>query len=212
MRHWTRAAVTAILSLALAGCATTSFTSSWKAPDAKPLGLRGLKVAAVVLSPRESASRGAEFSLAREITKRGAIGMPGYGLVPKEERGNPEKAKARLEAAGVVAVVVMRPVSKEKEVTYTPGTAGYWGGPAYRGGFYGYYGRGYGAVGTPGYLSTNTIVTIETLVYDLRTDQLVWAGMSETTNPEKLDEFVVELAGAAAKELEKQGLIQPAKK
>ena len=33
--------------------------------------------------------------------------------------------------------------------------------------------------------------------------------MSETTNPEKVDAFVTELVVAAAKELQKQGLIAP---
>jgi hypothetical protein len=99
-------------------------------------------------------------------------------------------------------------VSKEKQVNYVPG-ASYWGGPMYGGGFYGYYGYGYAS---PGYLTTDTIITVETLVYDLKPNKLVWAGMSQTFNPSHLDTFITELAAAAAAELERQGLIRPQEK
>ena len=36
---------------------------------------------------------------------------------------------------------------------------------------------------SPSYLRTDTIVNVETLVYDLKADKLVWAGKSESKNP-----------------------------
>jgi hypothetical protein len=51
-------------------------------------------------------------------------------------------------------------------------------------------------------------VTVETLVYSLEQDKLVWAGRSATTNPDKVAPFVKELAAGAARELRKQGLIK----
>ena len=129
MNPRTHAAPAAILALVLGACATTEFTSTWKAPDAQPLNLRGQKVAAFVVAPNDSTSRAGESALARELSARGVEGLPGYGLVPKEERSSNEKVKARLEGAGIVAAVVLRPVAKEKEMNYTPG-ASYWGGPA----------------------------------------------------------------------------------
>jgi hypothetical protein len=49
------------------------------------------------------------------------------------------------------------------------------------------------------------------MVYSLRQNKLVWAGQSRTTNPRDVDAFVRKLAAATAKELQKQGLLQPAR-
>jgi len=51
-------------------------------------------------------------------------------------------------------------------------------------------------------------VIVETLVYSLEQDKRVWAGQSETTNPEKVGPFIKELVTKAASELKKQGLIR----
>ena len=56
---------------------------------------------------------------------------------------------------------------------------------------------------------TDTVVTVETLVYSLKQHKLVWGGQSRTTNPNKVDDFVSEVAMTAAKELRKEGLIGP---
>ena len=50
-------------------------------------------------------------------------------------------------------------------------------------------------------------MTIETLVYDMQADKLVWAGRSESTNPSRVDSLIKELVAAAADEMKKQGLI-----
>lgn len=194
--------------LALVGTgawAGTRFTSSWKAPDAQPESFKGAKVAALVMHPDESLRYPAEEALAREITARGPVGMPAYSIVPKELIKDKDKAREFLEKAGVVGVLAMRVVGKDKEITQSPGT--YWGGAGYAT-FWGagYYGTGWGAVYEPGYLRTDTIVEVETLIYSLRQDKLVWAGRSETTNPKDVPKFVKELAKKVADQLKKLGL------
>lgn len=202
------------LVVAAAGCATGSnFTSSWKAPDAQPLNMRGKKVAALIISKDESVRRGAEDELSYQITKRGVKGIPAYALVPTEGVQDREKAKAAFEKAGIAGVVSMRVVGKDQELNYQPGVA--WGSPwsgSYYGSFWGgagggYYAWGWGGVYDPGYLRTDTIVTVETLVYALDQDKLVWAGMSRTSNPERADDLIRTLVDKAAQEMQKQGLI-----
>ena len=192
----------------LAACATTTFNSTWKAPDAGPLNFAGQKVAALVISKDESSRLNAEGSLARELTARGVQAIPAFNLIPPNESRDKEKAKALFTAAGIAGVVTMRVVGKEQELTSSPGM-GYWGAPYY-GSFWGggYYGHGWGAVYDPGYLRTDTIVSVETLVYDMKADKLIWAGRSQTTNPTKVDALVKELVAGAASEMKKQGLIR----
>jgi hypothetical protein len=207
MQRVMKAGLLAVAVVAAAGCASTKFNSTWAAPGAEPLNFKGKKVVGLIVSKEEGVRYGAEDALAREITKQGAIGVAAYSQIPKELTQDKEKAKEFLEKADVAGVVAMRVVGKDKEITSSPGT--YWGGPAYAtfwGG--GYYGWGWGGVYDPGYLRTDTIVIVETLVYSLPQNKLVWAAQSETTNPSKVGPFIQELVKKAAKELKKQGLIR----
>ncbi len=79
-------------------------------------------------------------------------------------------------------------------------------GPYY-GSFYGYWGNGWAATANPGYLQTDTVVSVETVLYSIPEDKLLWGGVSQTTDPEKLDTFVKEIVDAAAKEMKKEGLL-----
>jgi hypothetical protein len=96
-------------------------------------------------------------------------------------------------------------VDTSKEVVATSTYAGPMYGP-YWGGYYG-YGWG-GAWGGGVDVHTNTIVTVETLVYSIPQNKLIWAGQSNTTNPTKVDSFVKELATAARREMVKAGLLK----
>jgi hypothetical protein len=207
MSRATRVGLVLAAAATAGACASTTFQSSWRAPGAEPLNFKGKNVAALIVSKDESIRYGAEDALAREITARGAVGIAAYSVIPRELIQDKEKAKEFLEKADVVGVVAMRVVGKDQEITSSPAT--YWGGPYYAtfwGG--GYYGWGWGGVYDPGYLRTDTIVTVETLVYSLPQNKLVWAGRSETTNPSKVGPFIKELVGKAAAELKKQGLIR----
>lgn len=208
MRNSITLATVVAATLTLGACASTKFNSTWKAPDVQSLNFQGQKVAAVVLSPDESTRLGAEGALARELVNRGVQAVPAYNLIPPNETRDKDKAKVLFNQAGIVGVVAMRAVGSEKEISASAGSY-HWGAPYY-GSFWGtgYYGYGWGAVYDPGYLRTDTIVTVETLVYDLRTDKLVWAGKSQTTNPSRVDALIKELVSAAAAEMKKQGLIR----
>ena len=212
MQRTVKAVLVTVAAVAAGACAATTFNSTWKAPDAGPVSFKGKKVVAIVMTADESVRYGAEDALAREINARGPIAVPSYSLIPKELTKDKEKAKEFLEKAGVVGAIAMRVVGKDQQLNasaggYSPAGVGYWGSPVYTsfygGGFYGY---GWGGVYMPGYVTTDTIVSVETLIYDLKQDKLVWAARSQTTNPEKVGPFVKELAAKVAAELKKEGL------
>jgi hypothetical protein len=204
-----RGLVLSAVALVLSGCgASTSFVSSWKAPDAKPLEFRGSKVAAVVMMSSEPTRRAAEDKLAGEISARGATGVPMYSILPNVNPGDEAQARAALEQANVKGVVVMRPMSVEKQVVVAPSAysdsmyAGYWNG--------GYYAHGWGSpygVSTMNNTYLTTTVSIETLIYSLAQNKLVWGGQSKTADPTSVDALVAEVASAAADELAEQGLV-----
>ena len=199
----------ALAALTFAGCATTSFTSIWKAPDAQPLTFKpGDKVIALVMANGSALRRSAEANLADELDKRGLDGVPAYSLVQDSEITDEGKVKRTIDSSGAVGVVVLRPKGTEKEVSSY--STGYYGSPYY-GGFYGgYYGYGWGgAWGGGAEIRTDTYVNIETVIYDLRQNKLVWAGQTRTMNPSDVEGFVTELATAVSKELQESGLVAP---
>jgi hypothetical protein len=209
MARTVKAGFAALAAVVAVGCAATTFTSKWRNPEASQLNFKGRKVVALVLSQDESIRYSSEDTLARELTARGAVGVPAYTLIPKELTRDKEKAKAFVEKAGVVGVVSMRVAGKDKEISSTPGGFN-WGAPYYSsfwaGG--GYYGWAWGGVYEPSYLRTDTIVSVETLVYSLEQDKLAWAGRSDTVNPEKVGPFIKELTAKVAADLKKEGLIR----
>jgi hypothetical protein len=199
-------ACTALLTLALAACtASTRFVNTWKAPDAAPLSVKpGDLVIAMVMSKQETTRRTGEDLLGEELRQRGLRPIPSFTLIPTDQVDDKEKAAAAIQSSGAVALFAMRPIAVSKEQTYVPPT---YMGPGPYGGWGPYYGYGWGAAYSPGYVVTDTVVRVETLVFDLRQNKLLWAGTSETTNPERLDEFMRDLVKAAAAEMRRVGVI-----
>jgi hypothetical protein len=199
-RNLTKAALLAAAAAALAACASTSLQSTWKNPAAAPLNLKGKKVVALVVIDEEALRYAAEDEAAREITVHGGVGVPAYTLLPQAQIRDKERARAIFEREGIEAVVVVRPVAKEKALSGsfwgTPGYSSFWGP--------GFWGGGFGG---DGYLRTDTILIVETLVYSLQQNQLVWASQSQTMNPTQVGSFVRELGKTLGTEMEKQGLL-----
>jgi hypothetical protein len=184
--------------------AATKFTSTWKAPEAAGTSFAGKKVAALVISNDENLRMSGEEALSRELDARGVSTVAAYRMVPREELRDPAKARVWFERASVAGVVAMRVVSAGKEKTYVPGV---WSTPYYSS-LWGYYGYGWGTVYDPGYVREDMVVVIETLIFSVPLDKLLWAGVSESTNPKNTAKLLEDLVDTAIEEMQKQKLIQ----
>src|SRR5690606_38314390 len=77
----------------------------------------------------------------------------------------------------------------------------------------GYFGLGFSSpwtigVGASTSPSSDTIVSVETLVYSLERNELLWAGTSRTANPASVERLIERTAEQTARELERRGLIE----
>jgi hypothetical protein len=190
-------------ALCLSACGSTTFTSTWKAPDAQRVNPSGKRIAALVISSNQKRQRDAEVHLSNDLTIRGARGVPAHQLIGY---GHPDVnyARAKFKEAGVEGVVVMRVVGHDQRVIVDPGG---FSGTAY-GSFGSYYSSyGVGVSYSTGSVQTDTEVTVETLVYSLSQDKLLWAGTSRTSNPDGIQGLITEVADAVASQMSKQGLI-----
>ena len=57
-----------------------------------------------------------------------------------------------------------------------------------------------------GGVDRDTVITVETLIFSVPRNQLLWAAVSETRNPKTLQKFVEDLVKESVKELQKQGI------
>jgi len=197
-------AILGLAVLALAGA--VSYVSTWKNPVAHPLDRTGKKVATFVISADESMRLGPEETLAAELRSRGVDCVAGYTVLPGELARDKEKAQAFLKRVGVAYAILIRVAGKAEELHYMPGTAWY-AGPYYSS-FWGYWDYGWSTVYSPGYVYADTVVSLETMVYSVEENTLLWAGLCRVTNPKDIRKVVKEIADAAGKKMRKECLIQ----
>lgn len=185
MRHTQR-----LMSIAAAGvflvtaCVSTKMVHSWVLPGFNKESVK--KVLVLGISPNAALRRTYEDSFSVELEKRGYQAVSGYLWAPDAANLDREAIIAKIHAEHVTHVLVTRLVkSKDVETYHSPTvmSVGYGGyGPGYYGSWSTYYSAGYGAVVSPGYTTTNTVVTLETNFYDAakEKDALVWSGESDT--------------------------------
>ena len=200
--------------LGLTACHGTDFESTWQYPSLTGLDLRHEAVGAFLLSGNEAVRRSFESNLANQLNKYGIEASPGFELLPRTDVTNKEEILTDLAGSGIDHAVFMRVVDREQEVSYIPGS-GWYPGPYYDP-FFWYDGAFIGPGGwggawppyyDPGYYRVDTIVSVETLVYSVPDQKLVWAGLSKTMNPPEVDRFVKELAKETVEEMKKTGLV-----
>jgi hypothetical protein len=191
-----------VVGLSTVLSAGVKFMSTWKSIDAGTVSFAGKRVAALVITHDDSLRVAGEEGLVRELSARGMQGVATYRIAPKEELQSGERARPWFEKAGVEGVVALRPVSAEKRSTYTSGT---WTNPYYST-LWDYYNYGWASVYVPGTKEDETVVTVETTIYSMPRNALLWAAVSETRNPKDLRGFIEELVKESVKQMQKQGL------
>ena len=203
--------VAAMLSLSVAVLAGPKFTSTWKAPEAAGVSFAGKKVAALIISDDQDLRVSGEEALVRELAAIGlAQTVASYRMVPKEELRDPEKARGWYERAKVEGVVSMRLVKADTRTTWEPSmwSSGYYNT------LWGYYGYGWNNLYSydPGYTRTERVAVIETMVFSVPMNKLLWAGVTETTNPKDSGKIIKDVVAATVQEMTKQGLVRKAPK
>jgi hypothetical protein len=203
MKKAVYAVILIVAGLGMVSCsASTTLKNSWRDPTVTgPLEFH--KVLVVMLTKDGATRRTVEDDVVKRISERHQVeAVPSYSVLMESDLRNAEHAKQIVKEAGFDGAVALRVVGVDKEVNYVPGT---YPSPYYN--FWGYYDYAWPAVYDPGYMQTDTIVNIETLVYSLKDDKLVWTGTTESFNPSDLDDLVAGIGAAVSTQMRKEGLI-----
>jgi hypothetical protein len=97
--------------------------------------------------------------------------------------------KSKIESMGFDGVVVVSLLDKKDRQQYVPGYTyyapnHYYLSPGY--GFYGYWYPTYEVVQSQGYYVNQTDIFLETTLFDLKTEELLWSAETETVNPSNI--------------------------
>ncbi|MGO4770591.1 hypothetical protein ACEN2I_02925 [Flavobacterium sp. W22_SRS_FK3] len=197
------------------GCGSnTSIVSSWRDPQLTVAQENFKKVLVVALVKDEASRRTAENRIAASnpIFKTSYQYLSGTNLQLTQE----QRLKI-LNDENFDGVVTMRLVSKEKETNYVPGTntGMYYGGMGgMYGGMYGYgFGNWYGMYSPnfydPGYYQETTSYMVETNVFSLKENKLIWTGTTKSDYVTDIGQTVDAIMQAVVKEMRKNGTLPP---
>jgi len=187
----------------LASCSSTKLEKSWADPSFNAATTEPFKKVLIFAPLKDAASqRTAEDKIAAQFKEKSAA-VPSYTYLKPSDTIQTELDQ-KLAKDGFDGVVSMQLKEVEKSTSYVQGTS-YAGG---YGGYYGYRGYyGYGAY-SPGYYTEDKTFFVETNLYSIRDNKLLWSGTTSSINPSKFDKTIDEIIYTVKYELQKKGYIK----
>ncbi len=202
-RDWRRAALSLLLLASLSGCAATQVQQVWR--DDSYHGAKPQKLLVIAMVSNQTVRRTIESGFAKRFRDRGMSATESFRVIENNEIGSNEAREAviaKIRELGIEALVLTQVAGVRKAEETIPGmtiTRGV-GLPT---GSYGAWG-GYTAVvasfpgptapTTQGYAHERKFLALETRVFDVRTEDLIWAVRTETrlngAPQEEIDPYV----------------------
>jgi hypothetical protein len=187
MKTCIRLVMLCVLGLVLASCATTSVLSTWRKPDLQRFAFK--KVLVMVPAKDEALRREVEDELVAELLPTAAV--PSYTLLP--EGASIDALREAGKRGDFDGALVMQVTAVDKQATWVPTAYGYGG--------WGWYDAGYTRI--------DTYVRVETKIYSLPSEDLLWAASTRTINPSGTRALVREVSSTLRSQLTKENLIAP---
>ena len=198
-----------IITVSFYGCASQKITGSWADPDIKSFGPY-TKAFVIVMTQNKDANYFIESQMVKTLISRGFkavksndIYPPGFSVIKDFTR---EQLIESIKRTGCDAVLTLALLDARSVESYHPGTSYTPYSYGHYGSFYGYYGYNYPQVYSPGYYSVDKDFFLETNLYDLVSDKLLWSVQSEASNPENLEEWFKKYSVLLINHIEKNGL------
>jgi len=189
----------------------TSISQSYRNPGYEQTVFKKLFVIGV--AENQESRQAFEDAFVKAIAGQGGGAKASWGVLPQSEQLTEEEIRGAIEAGNFDGVLITRLLSVDKDQEYTPASTynkprtRYYTGGGYGYGYYGFYGTTYAKVHEPGYFDTSTTLRLETNLYSLANDGLVWTGQSETVDPESIPDARESITSAVAKKLKEEKLI-----
>jgi hypothetical protein len=197
-------AIAFFLSL-LSSCTNTKITSVWM--DSKKAGTSFNDILIIGIADEDHNRRLFEEQFANQLKAAGIESEVSYTLLPQGTDINPETVASAIEGRAIDAVIVTHLVGVEEETVYRQ-SMDYRPAYGYYNGLYSYYPHVHTYVHQPGYYTTHEVVKLETNLYEVATNELVWSAQSRSFAPDSAKEVIDELVNLVIKDLQEKGLIK----
>jgi hypothetical protein len=203
-----------LIALMLASCSSTRLSQSWADPSFNAATTKPF-TKVLVIAPIKDANtqRISEDKIVSQL--KAGVGVQSYLYLQPSDTVE-ATLETKLKNDGFDGIILMHLKEVVESTSYTPGTTY----PSYYGSYGGYHGYGYGGYGyggygggyygsvtTEGHYNQDKTYMVETNLYSISENKLLWAGTTATLNPSGLDKTLDEIIAAVKNELQKKGYI-----
>jgi len=216
MSNLTRTIGLLLVALFFAACSSTTMSGSWS----DPAFTKKIKTVYIIgISKDETRRRIFEDSFGRQLASQGIKTVSSYKDLPNNQEADREAIIQRMTEEGCDSVIITQLIDTRKETVTSPGrVSGYSSGPNYRnrggyggGGYYNnwnsYYRRRTDIVYEPPTSTEFVIATVESVMYDLKTEEMIWSAQLETIIEGNFEKMVQDFATTVSKDLKGKGII-----
>ena len=192
------------LLLVFFGCTpSTKITSSWVQNPVQEGGIHSILIIALA---RDTTSRKLwENSFAEQFAGKNRQAIASHTIAEDPIAPQEEVILKVIQQAQADTVLITHLIDSDTTTKWHPGTVRY--EPSFYSGMYGYYGHAYRAVYSPPTVTTRTVVSLESNMYDVATKELVWAAQSDTVNPKLLKTDFDSMVKTLMKDLQRKGVL-----
>ena len=189
---------------------SNKISGSWKNPELDTSTVQNVFIAAI--TQNMEARQKVENHLAEELKAKGVQTTLSHSVFPpdlKPDSSNRQMIIEKIKQTGADAILTISLLDQKSETRYVPGTSyapvGRYG---YYGSFYGYYNYAYGATYSPGYYTTDKTYFLETNLYDIESQKLLWSAQSQSYNPSSIDKAASRYAELVADKLQDDKIVR----
>ena len=190
--------------LIISSCASTKIVESWKEPN-KQITLDKLKkVLVVAMFKDETSNRKAEDQMVKFLKGKG---IQSYNYLNKNfDKSKVETIQNKIKKDGFDAAVTMRLIDVDKETIYQRNGINRFPNN-YRDFSNYYYESAISYYNPDNYITTKTY-TIETNIYSITENKIIWSALTETSDPKGVNKMTEDVTQAVYKQMIKDRLIK----
>jgi hypothetical protein len=149
----------------------------------------------------ETSRRIVEDNLVKKMVVKGTAS---YTIITEDmvKAATEDALESMIAEKGFTHVLMVRLADVEKETSYVPGST-----TVHYGGYGRYYGYGASMYGSPGYYTEDKNYFVETAVYSINPNKLLWTGTTKTVNPSNMSNTIDDIAMIVTDKMKRDGFL-----
>ncbi len=179
----------------------TTVPTAWRNPEFSGVPFTSFFIIGVARN--DEYRRLYEDHMARALAGQGALVRASWTVFPESEKLDRAQVLVAVDEAGYDAVVIARLKDVKEQPVYVPARPAT-SSDEYMGG----YDEKYAVNSDPAHYRKQTTYRIETSVYSVRDELLAWVALSDTVDPQTVEDVIHSVTSNLAKRMKAEGLIK----